>query len=153
MKSVLREQYAMVLSSRSVLFAYCQSIPMEMLQQPLPEFNQASMLYLLMHNANCYRFWIGEVALQKNINYFDYKKSYSWDELEKAYKEVDNLVEQFLSNEFQDIIPYEIRGLKGTTSPLKLLTHTMTHEFHHKGQILSMSRQFGFTPIDTDILR
>jgi uncharacterized damage-inducible protein DinB len=35
----------------------------------------------------------------------------------------------------------------------KLFTHTITHEFHHKGQILTLSRQLGYTPVDTDIMR
>ncbi|MCB0535444.1 MAG: hypothetical protein KDD14_24780 [Saprospiraceae bacterium] len=37
--------------------------------------------------------------------------------------------------------------------PLRLFTHIVTHEFHHKGQILSLSRHLGYTPVDTDIMR
>ena len=38
-------------------------------------------------------------------------------------------------------------------TPLALFTHVITHEFHHKGQLLSMSRQLGYQPVDTDIIR
>ena len=30
-------------------------------------------------------------------------------------------------------------------TPLWLLTHTETHEFHHKGQIVSVARHLGYT--------
>ncbi|MCU5378655.1 hypothetical protein OCA08_16075 [Bacillus cereus] len=38
-----------------------------------------------------------------------------------------------------------------STTPLWLLTHTETHEFHHKGQIVSMARHLGYNPPDTDL--
>nr|WP_242021046.1 DinB family protein [Cytobacillus oceanisediminis] len=30
--------------------------------------------------------------------------------------------------------------------------HTVTHEYHHKGQIMAMSRQLGYEPPNTDVL-
>ena len=38
-----------------------------------------------------------------------------------------------------------------STTPLWLLTHTETHEFHHKGQIVAMARHLGYNPPDTDL--
>ena len=38
-------------------------------------------------------------------------------------------------------------------NPFKLFTHVITHEFHHQGQILPMSRQLGYIPVDTDVMR
>ncbi len=38
-------------------------------------------------------------------------------------------------------------------NPLQLFTHVITHEFHHKGQIMSLSRHLGYTPVDADIIR
>jgi uncharacterized damage-inducible protein DinB len=41
-----------------------------------------------------------------------------------------------------------------TVTPNKLLMHTITHEFHHKGQIVTMARQMGYDEIpDSDIFR
>ncbi len=37
-------------------------------------------------------------------------------------------------------------------TPLWLLTHTETHEFHHKGQIVSMARHLGYTPPNTILI-
>jgi uncharacterized damage-inducible protein DinB len=54
---------------------------------------------------------------------------------------------------FGESFAYEIDGKKGKSSPLEVFTHVMTHEYHHKGQLLSLSRQLGYTPIDTDVIR
>jgi uncharacterized damage-inducible protein DinB len=39
------------------------------------------------------------------------------------------------------------------TTPLALFTHAISHEFHHKGQIMTMGRILGNIPPDTDIIR
>jgi uncharacterized damage-inducible protein DinB len=42
-------------------------------------------------------------------------------------------------------------GYHDSATPLQLFTHVMTHEFHHKGQLLSMFRILGHVPPDTDV--
>lgn len=37
-------------------------------------------------------------------------------------------------------------------TPRKLFMHTVTHEYHHKGQIMAMDRQLGYEPPNTDVL-
>jgi uncharacterized damage-inducible protein DinB len=44
-------------------------------------------------------------------------------------------------------------GSKIKLTALELITHVITHEFHHKGQVMTMARLSGFTPPDADILR
>ncbi|MNL32837.1 DinB family protein [compost metagenome] len=56
-------------------------------------------------------------------------------------------------DQFDSEIQYEIQNVKSSAKPLKLFTHVTTHEYHHKGQILSLSRHLGYTPVDTDIIR
>ncbi len=34
----------------------------------------------------------------------------------------------------------------------QLLFHSVTHEYHHKGQIVTMIRMLGYTPNNTDVL-
>nr|WP_261382294.1 DinB family protein [Mucilaginibacter achroorhodeus] len=45
------------------------------------------------------------------------------------------------------------QGVILNLSPLELFTHVITHEFHHKGQLVNMSRQLGYIPVDTDVIR
>ncbi|MNY69859.1 DinB family protein [compost metagenome] len=62
---------------------------------------------------------------------------------------------EFISkmDDFEDEIVYEVQNIKNSAKPFKVFTHVITHEYHHKGQILSLSRHLGYTPVDTDIMR
>ncbi|TDH29325.1 hypothetical protein EXU57_00555 [Segetibacter sp. 3557_3] len=44
-------------------------------------------------------------------------------------------------------------GTVSQATPLQVYTHVITPEFHHKGQVLTLSRQQGYIPADTDIIR
>ena len=47
----------------------------------------------------------------------------------------------------------ELASRHFSATPLELFTHVLTHEFHHKGQILVLGRAWGYEPVDTDVLR
>jgi uncharacterized damage-inducible protein DinB len=59
------------------------------------------------------------------------------------------------SDDYRRSLTREIKrkGITLTLTPLQLFTHVITHEFHHKGQILTMSRTLGYIPVDTDVIR
>ncbi|WP_254901241.1 DinB family protein [Tuberibacillus sp. Marseille-P3662] len=79
------------------------------------------------------------------------------EDIRHVFKEVDLLVDEFLKT-FQgqwDLsltgpVPWQDEEESLTT--LWLFTHTTTHEFHHKGQMVSMGRQLGYIPFDTDLI-
>ncbi|MEZ4874698.1 MAG: DinB family protein [Flavobacteriaceae bacterium] len=151
---ILEQQYQHITSSREVLLNYCKTLSQKALLEKLEGFGNANIHYLLLHIANCYKFWIASQALQRETSFLEYEKTYSFSEIRDAFKEVDAFMSVFLNTRFPTEIQYEFRtGVKGTASPLKLFTHVTTHEFHHKGQILSMSRHMGYTPVDTDVMR
>jgi uncharacterized damage-inducible protein DinB len=82
----------------------------------------------------------------------------SVDQIRTVYKSVDQIVEKFLTQfDLAQDKPVSGRIQSRSTdvamTPLQLFTHVITHEYHHKGQVLSISRQLGYTPIDTDIIR
>ncbi|MEO7312132.1 MAG: DinB family protein [Chitinophagaceae bacterium] len=72
------------------------------------------------------------------------------------FDEVDAMMNAFIDSlkdaPLRDIV-YELNGVIISGSPLKLFSHVITHEFHHKGQILSLSRHLGYVPVDTDMIR
>ena len=78
------------------------------------------------------------------------------NEVIELFDTVDNFMYEFialLEKQGDKPIQYEINGIKNTAAPFKLFSHVITHEFHHKGQILSLSRHLGYIPVDTDIMR
>lgn len=153
----LRQQYKLVRDARGALFAYLQTIPFPKLHQPVEVFNNKSVCYLLNHIALTYISWLNEFALKNPLLMTDETSWQSMDDIKTAYEEADDAVYNFLSS-FNDENTI-IQGLKArqnvmlNLSVLQLFTHTITHEFHHKGQILTMTRLLGSLPVDTDIIR
>jgi len=156
MYKTLTQQYQLIISARHALFAYCKSLQPADLLKPVPEFNNSSISRLLVHNANTYVHWLAKVGLQKPDVYFE-DNSRSMEDIEKIFGQIDEVVNDFLK-EFEYVLDtiaiFNIPGkdIQLNLSPLQLFTHVITHEFHHKGQILSMSRLLGYTPVDTDVI-
>ncbi|QQK78224.1 hypothetical protein HUG15_07355 [Salicibibacter cibarius] len=77
--------------------------------------------------------------------------------MRQVFEGVDDLVYEFLE-EFNGQWEFGIKGNvpwqkeKEELTTLWLYTHVITHEFHHKGQIVSMSRNLGYIPEDTDLI-
>jgi uncharacterized damage-inducible protein DinB len=95
-------------------------------------------------------------GLQKTISYTQYDSIKTIKEVIALFDKVDHLMMEFLNglNEYnREKIKIEFRGEKQSVDPLKLFIHVITHEFHHKGQIMSLSRHLGYIPVDTDVMR
>lgn len=152
----LKKQYQLVKESRNALLQYCDTIANEDLIKRNTNFGSGSISNLLSHIANCYLFWISQQALQKETSFLKYDDKPSIIELKQAFESVDFIMNEFfnwLSAEQPSEIIFHLREDSGTSTPLRLFTHTITHEFHHKGQIMSLSRHLGYTPVDTDVMR
>jgi uncharacterized damage-inducible protein DinB len=152
----LNYQYNFVKSSRQVLLKYCERISEKDFVAENSSFGRGSIRNLLVHIGNTYEFWIGRHALNLEMDFAEYNSIGNTFQAKDFFLNIDALVTRFIDaysgKHLEDLI-FEINDQKVNASPLKLFTHVITHEFHHKGQILSLSRQFGYTPIDTDIIR
>lgn len=112
---------------------------------------------LLVHVAETYLFWISHFAFQ-NVSHSKAETFTSVMEIRALYTEVDFHVFELIKTyegAWEDQVKGSIKGIQKeiSVSAFQLFTHVTTHEFHHKGQILSMSRLLGYTPVDTDIIR
>ena len=156
MDNVLLLQYEMVKQSREVLLQYCDTVTTENFCAENSSFGRGSIRNLLVHVANTYEFWLGKQALQKDIAFTAYDSVWTTKEVRQLFQEVDKLVEEFLksfSGDYLKELEVRINNTPAIASPLKLFTHVITHEYHHKGQVLSLSRHLGYTPVDTDVMR
>ena len=152
----LNDQYNLVKSSRQVLLDYCGTISEKDFVTENSTFGRGSIRNLLVHIGNTYEFWIGQQALSLGINFTEYATVADPVQAKALFVSIDRLVSRFIdaySNTLLEELILEINNQKRSVSPLKLFTHVITHEFHHKGQILSLSRHVGYIPIDTDIIR
>ncbi len=152
------QQYKLMQSARAVLFSYLDTVTIAHFTEELPIFGGSSMRSLLVHTANTYQFWLGNFAQNQELPFVKPVVVVNISEVRRIFREVNELTEKFLAH-FQDkwLTPVtgEIPWRKTTkeATPLALFTHVITHECHHKGQVVSMSRQLGYTPPDTDLLR
>ena len=158
METAFSQQYALVTSARGVLLDYCAGLAPSHFVAPVPAMNNGSIRDLLVHVAGCYRYWLGEVGLGRPAARPQSETVPDVVALRAVFAEADALVAEFIRHHAHDWLtaltfelPRQQRPYKLT--PLQLFTHTLTHEFHHKGQVLSMSRLLGYVPVDTDIIR
>ncbi len=152
---VFRNQYTLVKDSRAAVFDYCRRIGDAAYVTPVEE---KSIRDLHVHVANVYLHWLVLVVRQESRPYFDPSTTDTVAVARELYTSIDEIVESFL-HEFGDrwtnsmIQKIPRRDISLTTTPLTIFTHVITHEFHHKGQILSKGRRLGHVPPDTDIIR
>ena len=148
-----KQQYELVCEARKVLFAYCNTISEEHFSIELDFFGRGgSIRNLLVHIANTYEFWIGKEYLQKEIVFTDYKSMSNIFDIIRLFEQIDRLMQEFfitMETKAEDSVIISGKNV----SALKLFSHVITHEFHHKGQVLSISRHLGYVPTDTDIMR
>ena len=152
-----KEQYQLVRESRKVLLNYCETIrPSDFLMENSLFGRGGSIRNLLVHTANTYEFWIAKCALNKNIVFTSYEATETIGDVIDLFHLIDALMFEFIES-FQNPgmrkVSYEINGIKNNADAFKIFSHVITHEFHHKGQVLSLSRHLGYIPVDTDIMR
>ena len=153
----ITEQYRAVVESRTVLLEYCKTVSAADFLNENSSFGRGgSIRNLLVHIANVYEYWIAHHALKKDIAYTAYDANNSMDDIlhlfDRVNKYMQEFIEMFLADPEQ-YIQYTLNNESRSTSLLWLFTHVITHEFHHKGQILSLSRHLGYIPVDTDVIR
>ena len=151
-----KNQYLLIQSSRGVLLDYCPTITPEHLLIENSTFGRGSIRNLLVHNAYTYQYWLGAQALQKEIAFPDYDTITGISDIRHLFQDVDALVAEFIavfSNAHLKPLTAVLRENTFDVTPLELFTHVLSHEFHHKGQVLSLSRHLGYVPVDTDVIR
>ncbi|MFD2924139.1 DinB family protein [Halobacillus naozhouensis] len=155
--NVLIEQYNWIRCTREKLFHYCETITPEDYTCELDQFGWGSIRNLHVHVAECYQSWLGNFGLEKGLSLATPDLVSNVGEMRRIFEKVDRLVIEFLEK-FEGQWNLGISGSvpwhdeEEELTPLWLYTHAATHEFHHKGQIVAMSRQLGYTPDDTDLI-
>ncbi|WP_412467201.1 DinB family protein [Pedobacter sp. KLB.chiD] len=153
---MLKQQYDFVLSSRDALFNYIGCISEDDFLTNNSSFGRGSVRNLLVHIGQTYCAWIGERALGIKQEFLPFESYRTLRTCQTYFKQVDEYIalftEKFKGNELQEL-ELDKNGAILIVNPLQLFTHVVTHEFHHKGQIMSLSRHLGYTPVDADIIR
>jgi uncharacterized damage-inducible protein DinB len=153
----LQEQYDWVRRTRELLFTYCETLSPEDYTRPIESFGGSTITDLHAHVAECYGFWLGRFSIEGSSGLGPFEKPKTVAAMRDLFQKADVCVATFFQT-FADRWDIPISGHVHwqpepfVVTPLWLYTHAMTHEFHHKGQIASMSRALGYIPVDTDLI-
>jgi uncharacterized damage-inducible protein DinB len=145
-----------------LLLAHCASLPLETRHTKVPGFGWPTIHGQLMHIAETEAWW---VAMAQHLPFEDWPKDSDWwdfaecersEDLANRYAEVREATRAFITSltpeQLQQPRLLQLGGDHGThISPALMLSHIITHSFHHKGQIVAMSRTLGYPPPETDM--
>jgi uncharacterized damage-inducible protein DinB len=146
-----------VKESRQVLFDFCTTIqPGDLFRSSPGVGNGGSIRNLLVHICNSYFGWISRFAFNEPFDKRAFESITNLEECAQYFADADVLVGRFLDvfeSDYMQTLNGRLANRDFSTTALRLFMHVTTHEFHHKGQILALSRMWGYTPVDTDVLR
>ncbi len=149
--------YDWVKETRKGLLEYAATLPPAVFTQERHDFGWGSIRNLLVHVADCYRFWLAETAMNDPRPAFEPSAYPGAKAVAELFGETDRLASVFLARwpgaRMGETLSLRVKWAKDplVVSPLWLLTHTITHEFHHKGQAVALGRVLGCPPPETDL--
>ncbi|TYO68843.1 DinB family protein [Rossellomorea marisflavi] len=154
-------EYRSVQHTRKTLLDFCRDLKEEDFTNE-NDFGWGSIRHTLVHTADCYHAWLGSFLLLKTKNPLTPKnkiRDVTLDEIINRFCQADDYVKEVLDHFAGGMeeplfrkIPWWDEGDPISMTPGKLLFHVVTHEYHHKGQVMAMVRQLGFKPPNTDVL-
>lgn len=134
---VFKSQYALIQRTRESLFRYCEAMSPTDYVKEIEVLGGGSIRSLHAHVADCYRVWLGNRALGKSLPKLNPESIGDVEKMRGVFRKTDALVVEFLK---------EYQSDNSESNKLWLFTHTITHEFHHRGQIVKMGRILGYIP-------
>ncbi len=159
MDNALNLSYNWTRRTREVLLEFTDSLAVDVYTLERPDFAYGSIRNIHAHIAFCYLYWVGVAGLG-----YDAAKLRIPDDqipdvaaMRQRFKFVDSVMDEALEK-FNN--PDEMFVHTHRTGDLKLtqrwlFAHPITHEFHHKGQLLALARVLGHPlpgNIDTDLI-
>ncbi|OBR68188.1 damage-inducible protein DinB [Paenibacillus oryzae] len=146
---VFKSQYEMIQRTRESLFRFCETLTPTDYVKEIETLGGVSIRSLHVHVADCYRVWLGNRALGKSLPKITPKSVGNVQSMREIFKNTDELVYEFLNDfkiKWDPTIHVSWQSDSVELTELWLFSHTITHEFHHRGQIVKMGRQLGYIP-------
>jgi uncharacterized damage-inducible protein DinB len=139
----LRTFYDLAKRTRAGVLDWLESLPSEVLTYERDDFAYGSLSAIYAHIADCYLWWLGSVGLgRKEVEV----SSRDMQGLREVFTLVDVTAVAALDSFTAPDEPFGWTSPSGRTTTLTrrwLFLHTITHEFHHKGQALALARVLG----------
>lgn len=155
------DEYKWVKRNRSVLLEQCSNLNENELTKEF-DLGFQSIKKTLVHIAGCYHAWLGSFILEKTetpLLTSEEIENMNINDIKQYFIQADEYFEEIIKEKSIDLNTYIKRSAKWKQgneliekTVHQLLFHSITHEYHHKGQIVVMIRMLGYTPNNTDVL-
>jgi uncharacterized damage-inducible protein DinB len=131
--------YDLAKRTRAKVLDWLETLPPEVFTLEDETFAFGSLRNIYVHVADCYLGWVSEVGLKNKpieiaVN--------DVGELSEVFNKVDAIVAKALETFTHPDQPFTSPSGQ-TLTQRWLILHTITHEFHHKGQALALARVLG----------
>jgi uncharacterized damage-inducible protein DinB len=158
MNDDLKLMYNWVKRTRETLFEYTESLPNDVYTLERTDFAYGSIRNIHAHVAECYLWWVGHVGLKHEWVDFEASSIPDVRAMRQKFLEVDAVLEEAFQefDRLDTAFAFERPGRDTLQVTQRwLIMHPVTHEFHHKGQLLALGRALGH-PLppsgDTDLV-
>lgn len=141
---------------RHRLYDYLEQLSAEELDRDL-KVGWKSIRNLLLHSIEAEEFWV-QYGIQKGARPdFDFDRYADLESIRNLSEEVRSRTEAFIFGltDGEMARSCEITFSSGTRVEFtlsKAILHFITHDWHHRGQVLALTRQMGHTPPDLDLI-
>lgn len=149
--------YDWTVRTRRVLLDHLVTMPRAAYGEPLDLLSGEAVADRHRHIAGCYAVWLGRglggMAMLEAVPALGGWRTAT--DAPAAFAQVDALVERFLLHHGAALdrpLTVEAGGESLGVTPRWLLAHPITHEFHHKGQIVVAVRLLGHPAPDSDLV-
>ncbi len=151
----LKLTYDWTRRTREELFAFTESLPNEVYTLERPDFAYGSIRNIHAHVAFAYMVWVGVIGLNRDRASFELPADQIPDAnaMRERFSAVDALLQEALDAFDRPDEMFEHHHRSGQTLKLTqrwLVVRPITHEFHHKGQLLALARVIGH-PLPEDM--
>ncbi|MDM7914044.1 MAG: DinB family protein [Candidatus Eisenbacteria bacterium] len=136
------------------LLEFLGSLPVAVVQQPSPGAAGKSIADILRHSLGTIEFWMS-VLEGRSHEAFPAEEHSDIPSLARLARLVDGRLQKLLGEADPEWFgrSHSFRfpdGHEEDLVPAWVVLHVLTHEYHHKGQVVSIARSLGYTPPETD---
>lgn len=152
----LQELLAYHYSRREMLYRFLSSLTPEEFVRPM-HVGWRDIRSTLVHCLECETFWVEHVLQKKGRPDYDFGRY-------PDVASVQGLAAEVKESTLSCVSRLTDEAMKGTASNTwsngtvveftvsKLFLHVITHDVHHRGQVLALARQLGYEPPELDML-
>jgi uncharacterized damage-inducible protein DinB len=152
----IRELYAYNAWANNRIFDIIETLPAEQYMQDMKS-SLGSIHGTLVHLVGAEKVWLERWQKAPNVVFLKANEIYSFAELRNIWNIVQENREKFIAPFTDDMLNNAVsvtdsRGGVLVNTYSQMMQHLINHSTFHRGQVVTMLRQLGATPVGTDLI-